>query len=152
MKKRRKKLLCSCLLLFRTVTLTLILREEGSGAFAKVKEVSGLLLLSGGDSEKHIAANFPGASPIPVLVVLGCAAHSCRTISCLLLAGAENCFPLGSASRFPNPTIGIVVLGFKNEDLTKKTPVPSCLRQPSKCSTSLCLPLSPSVFFFTCSS
>jgi hypothetical protein len=105
MKKRMKKLSWSCLLLFQTVTLTLILREEGSRAFAKVKELLGLLLLSGGDSEKHIPANFPGASRIPVLVVLGCAAHSCRTISCLLLAGAENCFPLGSASRFPTPTI-----------------------------------------------
>jgi hypothetical protein len=33
------------------------------------------------------------------------------------------------------------VLGFKNEDLTKKSLVPSCLRQPSKCSTSLCIPV-----------
>jgi hypothetical protein len=155
MKKRRKKLSCGCLLLFQTVTLTLILREEGSGAFAKVKKSLGLLLLSGGDSEIHIAANFPGASRIPVLVVLGCAAHSCRTISCLLLAGAENCFALGSASRFPNPTI---VQPSELWCLVSRT---RTWRRnhwfhhvfASRVSAAhLCLSLSPSVFFPTCSS
>lgn len=86
MKKQRKKLPWSCMLLFQTLTLTLILREEGSRAFAKVKKLLGLLLLSGGDSEKHIAANFLEAARIPVLVVLGCAAHSVgQFLACCLL-------------------------------------------------------------------
>jgi hypothetical protein len=159
MKKRRKKLSSSRLLLFQSLALTLILREEGSGAFAKVKESLGPLLLSGGDSEKHSAANFPGASQIPVLVVLGCAAHSCRTISCLLLAGAENCFPLGSASRFPNPTI---VQPSELWCLVSRTRtwrrnhwfhhVFASRVSAAHLSVSLCLSLSPPVFFSTCSS
>jgi hypothetical protein len=60
------------------------------------------------------------------------------------------CFPVSYSNH--SATIGIVVLGFKNENLTNKSLVPPCLRQPSKCSTSLCLSLSPSVFFSTCSS
>jgi hypothetical protein len=106
----------------------------------------------GGRQRKTHRSKFPRGCADTSTSSVGLCSSFCRTISCLLLAGAENCFPLGSASRFPNPTIGIVVLGFKNEDLTKKTPVPPCLRQPSKCSTSLCLSLSPSVFFSTCSS
>jgi hypothetical protein len=131
--------------LVSTVTLTLILREEGSGAFAKGEELLGLLLLSGGGQRKTHRSKFPRSfadtSTSSVGLCSSFLSDNFLLVACWSreLFSPRICFPVSYSNH--SVTIGFVVLGFKNEDLTNKSLVPSCLRQPSKCSTSLCLPL-----------